>query len=152
MFVASLLTWLISPPAHLDHHRTTLAHSLTLASAAMVVTPRSAPVEATIALDCAGRRKAHSRNAGATPPALVALFDSFMARFRGKDIGLPQNHLVNACLHVHQVWRSDSSCRAPSRWGLVVRTATLRGDRSRVPFLRYRPSRPRLVVVARRHF
>ena len=84
----------------------TLAHSLTLASAALGwLTLRSAPVEACIALSIVlvAREAIHRKNTLARQwPALVAFLFGLVhgLGFAGalKDIGLPENHLLVALL------------------------------------------------------
>ena len=84
----------------------TLAHSLTLASAALGwLTLRSAPVEACIALSIVlvAREAMHRKNTLARQwPALVAFLFGLVhgLGFAGalKDIGLPENHLLVALL------------------------------------------------------
>jgi hypothetical protein len=111
LFVASLL-FLVGFRKRLVWTITafTLAHSLTLASAALGwLTLRSAPVEATIALSIVlVAAEALNRRQGAQPtlaqrlPALVAFLFGLIhgLGFAGalSEIGLPQNHLATALL------------------------------------------------------
>ena len=84
----------------------TLAHSLTLASAALGwVTLRSAPVEASIALSIvlvASEALRHRETLARRLPAMVAFFFGLVhgLGFAGalQEIGLPQQHLVTALL------------------------------------------------------
>lgn len=107
MFVAALL-FLVGFARQLIWTITafTLAHSLTLASAALGwVTLRSAPVEATIALSIVlvAAEALHRRQTLARQlPALVAFLFGLIhgLGFAGalSEIGLPQNHLATALL------------------------------------------------------
>jgi hydrogenase/urease accessory protein HupE len=117
----------------------TLAHSLTLASAALGwLTLRSAPVEATIALSIvlvAGEALHRRETLSRRWPALVAFVFGLVhgLGFAGAlaEIGLPQNHLAAALLTfnlgvelgqlfaVAVVW---AAWRLTRNWGVLVST------------------------------
>jgi hypothetical protein len=145
LFVASLLflvgfrrqlVWTISA--------FTLAHSLTLASAAMGwLTLRSAPVEATIALsivlvaaEALHRRETLARRL----PALVAFLFGLVhgLGFAGalKDIGLPPNHLATALLTFNVGVEIGQLMAVAAAWAVWFALRTTRvAVRSRVPLL-----------------
>ena len=145
MFVASLL-FLVGFRRQLIWTITafTLAHSLTLASAAMGwLTLRSAPVEATIALSIVlvAAEALHKRETLARRlPALVAFLFGLVhgLGFAGalKDIGLPQKHLVTALLTFNVGVEIGQLMAVAAAWGLWF---ALRNTRvaigSRVPLL-----------------
>ena len=145
MFVASLL-FLVGFRRQLIWTITafTLAHSLTLASAALgLLTLRSAPVEATIALsivlvaaEALHRRETLARRL----PALVAFLFGLVhgLGFAGalKDIGLPQNHLTTALLTFNVGVEIGQLLAVAVAWALwrVLRDTRV-AVRSRVPLL-----------------
>ena len=145
MFVASLLflvgfrrklIWTISA--------FTLAHSLTLACAALGwLTLRSAPVEASIALSIVlvAAEALHTRETIARRlPALVAFLFGLVhgLGFAGalKDIGLPQSHLATALLSFNlgvETGQLMAVAVAWAAWGLVHKLPA--AQRARVPLL-----------------
>jgi hypothetical protein len=145
MFVAALLflvgfrrqlVWTISA--------FTLAHSLTLASAALGwLTLRSAPVEAAIALSIVlvAAEALHERNTLARRlPAMVAFLFGLVhgLGFAGalKEIGLPQSHLVTALLTFNlgvEIGQLLAVAAAWAAWRLLRRLPAL--QLGRVPVL-----------------
>ena len=145
MFVASLL-FLVGFRRQLIWTITafTLAHSLTLASAAMGwLTLRSAPVEATIALSIVlvAAEALHKRETLARRlPALVAFTFGLVhgLGFAGalKDIGLPQNHLVTALLTFNVGVEIGQLMAVAVAWAVWFGLRNTRvAIRSRVPLL-----------------
>ena len=122
----------------------TLAHSLTLASAAIGwLTLRSAPVEATIALSIvlvAAEALHKRRNAGATS-AGAGRFPFGLVHGLGfagalKDIGLPQNHLVTALLTFNVGVEIGQLMAVAVAWAVWFALRNTRvAIRSRVPLL-----------------
>lgn len=145
MFVAALL-FLVGFQRKLVWTITafTLAHSLTLASAALGwLTLRSAPVEATIALSIVlvAAEALHTRNTLARRlPALVAFLFGLVhgLGFAGalSEIGLPQNHLATALLTFNlgvEVGQLMAVAVAWMVWRVLHGWSV--ADRSRVPLL-----------------
>jgi len=145
MFVASLL-FLVGFRRQLVWTITafTLAHSLTLASAALgLLTLRSAPVEATIALSIVlvAAEALHRRDTLARRlPALVAFLFGLVhgLGFAGalKDIGLPQNHLATALLTFNVGVEIGQLMAVAAAWAVWFALRNTRvAHRSRVPLL-----------------
>ena len=145
MFVAALL-FLVGFQRKLVWTITafTLAHSLTLASAALGwLTLRSAPVEASIALSIilVAGEALHKRDTLARRlPALVAFLFGLVhgLGFAGAlaDIGLPQKHLATALLTFNlgvEIGQLMAVAVAWAAWRLV--RGWQLADRSRVPLL-----------------
>jgi hypothetical protein len=145
MFVAALL-FLVGFRRQLVWTITafTLAHSLTLASAALGwLTLRSAPVEATIALSIVlvAAEALHRRDTLARRwPALVAFLFGLVhgLGFAGAlaEIGLPQNHLATALLTFNigvEIGQLLAVGVVWAAWRVLHRMRF--ADRSRVPLL-----------------